>query len=65
MVRTNLVEMIAAAAEMALADGRAEIAVHSMKDVPESLAAGMILAAISEREDSRDLLVTKDSGDLF
>jgi hydroxymethylbilane synthase len=51
--------------EAALADGRAEIAVHSMKDVPESLADGMVLAAIPEREDPRDVLVTKDGGDLF
>ncbi len=51
--------------EAALADGRAEIAVHSMKDVPESLAEGMVLACIPEREDPRDVLVTKDGGDLF
>lgn len=51
--------------EAALADGRAEIAVHSMKDVPESLAPGMVLAAIPEREDPRDVLVTPDGGDLF
>lgn len=51
--------------EAALADGRAEIAVHSMKDVPESLAEGMTLACIPEREDPRDVLVTKDGGDLF
>jgi hydroxymethylbilane synthase len=51
--------------EAALAEGRAEIAVHSMKDVPESLADGMILAAIPEREDPRDVLVTKHGGDLF
>jgi hydroxymethylbilane synthase len=51
--------------EAALADGRAEIAVHSMKDVPESLADGMVLATIPEREDPRDVLVTKDGGDLF
>ncbi len=51
--------------EAALADGRAEIAVHSMKDVPESLADGMILSCIPEREDPRDALVTPDGGDLF
>lgn len=51
--------------EAALADGRAEIAVHSMKDVPEALADGMILAAIPEREDPRDVLVTPHGGDLF
>ena len=51
--------------EAALAEGRAEIAVHSMKDVPESLAEGMVLAAIPEREDPRDVIVTAHGGDLF
>jgi hydroxymethylbilane synthase len=51
--------------EAALGDGRAEIAVHSMKDVPEALAEGMILACVPEREDPRDVLVTPDGGDLF
>ena len=51
--------------EAALADGRAQIAVHSMKDVPEALARGMVLAAIPEREDPRDVLVTPHGGDLF
>ena len=35
--------------EQALIDGRAEIAVHSMKDVPAELAPGLHLAAVSER----------------
>jgi hydroxymethylbilane synthase len=51
--------------EAALADGRADVAVHSMKDVPEALADGMILSAIPEREDPRDVLVTPHGGDLF
>ncbi len=51
--------------EAALAEGRAEIAVHSMKDVPEKLAEGMTLAAIPEREDPRDVIVTPGGGDLF
>jgi len=40
--------------ELALVDGRAEYAVHSCKDLPGTLADGMRLAAISEREDPRD-----------
>jgi hydroxymethylbilane synthase len=44
--------------ENALADGRAHIAVHSMKDVPADLPPGFALAAIMEREDPRDALVS-------
>ena len=38
--------------------GEAEIAVHSLKDVPAELAPGLMLGAIPEREDPRDVLVT-------
>jgi len=44
--------------ENAMAQGRADLAVHSMKDVPAELPAGFILAAITEREDPRDALVS-------
>jgi hydroxymethylbilane synthase len=44
--------------EQALEEGRADIAVHSMKDVPMELPAGYILAAITEREDPRDAFVS-------
>jgi hydroxymethylbilane synthase len=40
--------------EQALLDGRAQVAVHSMKDVPAELAPGLHMAAVSEREDPRD-----------
>lgn len=40
--------------EAALADGRADLAVHSMKDVPAELPEGFVLAAIVERDDPRD-----------
>ena len=46
--------------ETALADGRADIAVHSAKDVPMDLPQGFALAAIAEREDPRDCFVSKD-----
>jgi len=45
--------------EQALADGRADLAVHSMKDVPAELPEGFGLAAILEREDPRDALVSE------
>lgn len=44
--------------EQALADGRADLAVHSMKDVPMNLPEGFALAATSEREDPRDAFVS-------
>ncbi|HEY7958231.1 MAG TPA: hydroxymethylbilane synthase, partial [Polyangia bacterium] len=43
--------------EEALLDGRAEVAVHSMKDLPAELAPGLRLGAVPEREDPRDALV--------
>jgi hydroxymethylbilane synthase len=44
--------------EQALEDGRADIAVHSMKDVPMNMPPGFMLAAITEREDPRDAFVS-------
>lgn len=48
--------------ETAMADGRAHLAVHSMKDVPADLPPGFILAAILEREDPRDAFVSARYG---
>jgi hydroxymethylbilane synthase len=50
--------------EQAMADGRADLAVHSMKDVPAALPAGFMLAAILEREDARDALVSSAGAEL-
>ncbi|MBL8538833.1 MAG: hydroxymethylbilane synthase [Betaproteobacteria bacterium] len=44
--------------EAALEAGDADIAVHSMKDVPMTLPEGFIIAAIGEREDPRDAFVS-------
>ena len=44
--------------EQALEEGSADIAVHSMKDVPMEMPAGYILAAITEREDPRDAFIS-------
>jgi hydroxymethylbilane synthase len=44
--------------ELAMAAGRADIAVHSMKDVPAELPAGFVLAAVLVREDPRDAFVS-------
>ena len=48
--------------EAALADGRADLAVHSMKDVPADLPSGFKLAAITSREDPRDALISPRYG---
>jgi len=44
--------------EVAIAEGRADLAVHSLKDVPMDLPAGFTLAAVLEREDARDAFVS-------
>ena len=50
--------------ETALENGSADLAVHSMKDVPMNLPAGFILVATGEREDPRDAFVSNDFSSL-
>ena len=50
--------------EVAMADGRADLAVHSLKDVPMDLAEGFTLAAVMAREDPRDAFVSNHYLDL-
>ena len=50
--------------ENALADGSADLAVHSMKDVPMNLPEGFALVATGEREDPRDAFVSNDFDNL-
>lgn len=50
--------------ELALETGEADLAVHSMKDVPMALPPGFELAAITEREDPRDAFVSSRYGSL-
>jgi len=45
--------------EIAMNEGRAEIAVHSMKDVPSVLPEGMVINCVLERADPRDAFVSK------
>src|SRR5262245_7343039 len=46
----------------ALLNGRIDFAVHSMKDVPVEVPKGLVLAAVPERQDPRDVLVSRSGG---
>lgn len=50
--------------ERALLDGRADLAVHSAKDLPTELGPGLEVAAVLARADPRDAVVTRDGGGL-
>jgi hydroxymethylbilane synthase len=50
--------------EDALLDGRIDCAVHSMKDMPATLPAGLCIAATPEREDPRDAFLSRGPGRL-
>jgi len=48
--------------EDALRDGRIDVAVHSLKDLPTSLPAGLVLAAVPQRADPAEALVARQAG---
>jgi hydroxymethylbilane synthase len=50
--------------EVAMSERRADLAVHSLKDVPMELPEGFALAAVLEREDPRDAFVSNDYASL-
>ncbi len=50
--------------EEALLDGRVDLAVHSLKDVPAELPAGLTLGVFPRREDPRDVLVSRTGATL-
>lgn len=52
--------VFAAEIRKALLDGRIDVAVHSLKDLPTAPEPGLVVAAVPEREDPRDALVARD-----
>ena len=50
--------------EQALLDGRAELAIHSAKDLPTVATPGLVLAAFLPRADARDALIARQGGTL-
>jgi hydroxymethylbilane synthase len=48
-----------AAVQQAVLDGRADLAVHSAKDLPAAQLPGLVLAAVPERDDPRDVLLAR------
>jgi hydroxymethylbilane synthase len=50
--------------ETAIEDGRADLAVHSLKDVPMNMPEGFVLACVMEREEARDAFVSNDFASL-
>lgn len=59
LARIGSVALFTRQLDDALLDGRIDCAVHSLKDLPSRLPEGIVLAAVSDREDPRDALVAK------
>ena len=51
--------------EQALMDNKIDIAVHSLKDMPEEMPKGLILGAVTERENPMDVFVSADGTSFF
>lgn len=51
--------------EIELLNGEIDLAVHSLKDLPTKLPDGLTIGAVTEREDARDVLISKDNLSLY
>lgn len=51
--------------EIELLNGKIDLAVHSLKDLPTKLPDGLTIGAVTEREDVRDVLISKDNLSLY
>ena len=51
--------------EQALLEGRIDLAVHSMKDMPAEIPEGLCIGAIPQREDPADVLVSRENLDFL
>lgn len=60
LVASSTTGVFVSALRDALLDGRVDVAVHSLKDLPTSPADGIALAAVPGREDPRDVVVARD-----
>jgi hydroxymethylbilane synthase len=60
LARIGSVALFTRQLDEALLQGRIDLAVHSLKDLPSRLPEGIALAAVSQREDPRDALVGRD-----
>jgi len=60
LVGSSVTGVFVGALREALVDGRVDVAVHSLKDLPTQPAPGIALAAIPVREDPRDAVVARD-----
>lgn len=58
LYQTGSMGLFTSEVEKALGDGRADIAVHSLKDLPTAITQGLVISAIPEREAVNDVIVT-------
>lgn len=60
IAEVNVKGMFVDSLRRAVLDGECDLAVHSYKDLPSDVAPGLTIAAVPEREDPRDVLISRD-----
>jgi len=61
--KSNSIGFFTSEVENAVLDGRADIAVHSLKDLPTACTKGLVVAAVPKRESAADALITSSQAD--